>query len=137
MKNANKINVTANFDEMFNELCKSTNKLALVTTFNKFGYSTTTSPTTTNNINDLYIQVNDKSRIWLRKSRIDFLSLETTCNDLLKVLDNKSLQVIEKTDNGCSFRSHRIECIPKTTEYFNIIMKFLLDNDKILKIAQN
>ena len=140
--NANATKTNNTYDSMFNELLTAKCKNDLVTTMLKYGMSTTTSPTTTPNANDLYIQFNDFSRVWLRKSRIDFLSTVDTCNSLKNALDenkvdyDKFFGVIEKSDNGCSKRTHRLEKIEKTANAFNTIINFLLENNAIKLIEK-
>ena len=138
--NATKTNNT--YDVMFNELLNAKCKNDLVTTMLKYGMSTTTSPTTTPNANDLYIQFNDYSRVWLRKSRIDFLSTESTCNELQTTLNDNKVNydtffgVIKKSDNGCSKRTHRIEKIEKTPLAFNTIINYLMSKNAIKLIEK-
>ena len=130
-KTANNKKVNAKYETLYTALTTAKCKNDLVVAMLKSGYSTTTKPTTTANVNDLYIQFNDLSRVWLRKNRIDFLSTETTCNALETALKNANIKcekTIEKSDNGCSKRSHRVECIEKSLTAFQVVFDFLLEN---------
>lgn len=135
--NATKTNITIDFTALFNDILNSKTKFDLVMSMTKNGYMTTTKPTTTNNVNDLYIQVNNGFRIWLRKNRIDLLGLNDDLTALHTILIDNGIKcddngVIEKTDNGCQYRTHRIECIEKTVNAFNVIMNYLVTNGMVL-----
>lgn len=107
--NATKTN--ANYTDLYTDLLKCGSKFELVATMIKHGYYTTTQPTTTKNVNDLYIQFNDKSRLLIGKK-----SLKLYTND--EHAKQFNLQ-FDKVNDG-SYRVKRAT-VANTIENFTLI----------------
>ena len=107
--NATKTNV--NYTDLYTDLLKCGSKFELVATMLKHGYYTTTQPTTTKNVNDLYIQFNDKSRLLIGKK-----SLKLYTND--EHAKQFDLQ-FDKVNDG-SYRVKRAT-VANTIENFTLI----------------
>jgi hypothetical protein len=108
--NANKVNT--NYTSLYNELLQCTSKYELVATMLKHGYYTSTTPTQTKNLNDLYIQFTDKSRLLIGKK-----SLKLYTNDEhAKQFNNLQF---DKVNDG-SYRVKRAT-VANTIENFTLI----------------
>ena len=116
VENANLSNI--NVKALYEELIACTTKKALVDTMNKHGLRCTTLPTTTPNINDLYIQFIDKSRIQFSKKVMKLWTAEQVVKDLELTYD----QV-----NDGSYRKCRAT-MPKAVEGFEKILNYMLQN---------
>ena len=107
-----------NVKALYEDLITCTTKKALVDTMNRYGLRCTTLPTTTPNINDLYIQFIDKSRIQFGKKVMKLWTSEQVVKDLEVTYD----QV-----NDGSYRKCRAT-LPKALEEFEKILKYMLQN---------
>ena len=118
--NATKNNSTFDYDKFFNEYveCKTKHEIVSVCTTN--GIYTTTKPTDTNNMNDLYIQLFDKSRIKLNKTSLQVY----TCNDISIELENLFNCKSDLVTDG-SYRTNRltlsktVDTVKSLFEYFS------------------
>lgn len=108
--NANKVN--ENYTSLYNELLQCTSKYELVATMLKHGYYTSTTPTQTKNLNDLYIQFNDKSRLLITKKSLKLYTNDETATKL------NGLQ-FDRVNDG-SYRTKRAT-IANTIENFTLI----------------
>lgn len=118
--NATKNNSTFNYEKFFNEYveCKTKHEIVSVCTTN--GVYTTTKPTDTTNLNDLYIQFFDKSRLKLNKTSLQIY----TCNDISTELETLFKCKSDVVNDG-TYRTHRltlsktVETIKSVFEYFS------------------
>ena len=118
--NATKNNSAFDYDKFFKSYIECHTKHDIVSVCTTNGIYTTTKPTDTNNMNDLYIQLFDKSRIKLNKTSLQVY----TCNDisieLEKLFDCKS----DLVSDG-SYRTNRltlsktVDTIKSLFEYFS------------------
>lgn len=105
MSNTKKTNktTTERLEVMYNALQTATCKRDMVNVLNQYGYRTNTTPTTTPNKNDLYIQLFDKSRMLFTSK-----SLKVYTNDdnatAINELDNSF--IFDNVNDG-SYRTKR------------------------------
>lgn len=111
--NATKTNV--NYQSLYDELNKCGSKYELVATMLKHGYYTSTTPTQTKNLNDLYIQFTDKSRLLITKKS---LKLYTSDEHATKF---NGLQ-FDRVNDG-SYRVKRAT-VQNTIENFEMIFNY-------------
>jgi hypothetical protein len=109
------------YDALYNDLLKCECKMQLVNTMLSYGLYTTTTPTTTLNKNDLYIQFGDKSRLLITAK-----SLKVYTND-----DNASKLKIGDYDmvNDGSYRTKRCT-VKNTLENFTTILSYFLTDNR-------
>lgn len=124
--NATKVNEIVNFESLLNELSIATCKCDLVNTMSNFGFKCATAPTTTANVNDLYLQFRankcgDVSRLQICKKTLKVYATETVMNELMKV-DNSF--IFDGVNDG-SVRKHRLT-VPRTIENFTAIFNYFL-----------
>jgi hypothetical protein len=135
MNNESKTNVTmtattfAKYNEIYDDLCKCVTKRQLVDVMNSYGLRTTTTPTTTPNTNDLYIQFNDKSRLLIGKK-----SLKLYTNDARKT-EFDGL-VFDRVNDG-SYRTARATVIKTVENFTKIFTVFMNCTDNYLPVATN
>ena len=122
--NATKTNNAVDFQSLYNELITATTKKQLVDTMNKYGLRTTTLPTTTPNVNDLYIQFIDKSRVLIGKK-----SLKLYTND--KLVDDFSDYKFDVVNDG-SYRNRRATVEKSVEQFTKLFSYFLTNNDNWL-----
>ena len=118
---------------LYSELIVCKTKHALVDTLNKYGLRTTTIPTDTPNVNDLYIQLCDKSRVLFSAKSLKIY----TCNDHAKRID-KVFGVDEKHSmfdnvNDGSYRVKRAT-VAKTVDNFKTVFEYFAQNGCIEKL---
>ena len=119
--NATKTN--AKYNDLYTELLTATCKRDLVDTMNKYGYRTTTIPTTTPNVNDLYVQFSDKSRLLITKQSLKVYTNNDHATALNKV-DNKFY--FDNVNDG-SYRTKR-STVANTLENFTTIFEYYFKN---------
>ena len=117
--NATKVNVTINYEKLYNELVECKTKCELVTTMLQYGLYTSTKPTTTANANDLYIQFNEKSRLLISKKSLKVY----TNNDNATAINAIDNNFIFDSVNDGSYRVKR-STVAKTIENFTEIFKY-------------
>jgi len=113
--NATKTN--NNYSKIYDEFKNATCKKDLVDTLNRYGIRTNTTPTTTPNKNDLYVQFNDKSRLLITTK-----SLKVYTNDehATKLADNTFY--FDNVSDG-SYRTKRAT-VSNTLENFTKIFTY-------------
>jgi hypothetical protein len=143
--NATKNNRTINIDELFTELSTATCKKSLVDTMTKFGLQCVTSPTTTPNTNDLYLQFNankcgDVSRVQLTSKSIKLWCTKYVASlfidDYAKMSEkqrNDELSKLFDNVNDGSSRKYR-QTIARTIENFTTVFNTLFDNGVIVPL---
>lgn len=107
------------FENLYNDLCGCVTKCGLVDTMNAYGLRTTTKPTTTANINDLYIQFHDGSRVLITKKSLKLYTNETTAT----VFD----EIIFDDVNDGSYRKKRAT-VSKSVETFKRFFEYFLND---------
>lgn len=136
--NNTKTNTTKTVDTvaLYNELiesCKTSTKYALVKTMNKFGIQCTTSPTTTPNLNDLYLQFNANKCGDLSRIHFTSKSIKVWCTDFSKSLFT---DLIFDDVNDGSVRKYRAT-IAKTVENFTMVFDKFFNNGIIKMLPTN
>ena len=117
--NSKKINTNVNFEKLYTELIECKTKCELVNTMLKYNLYTSTKPTTTQNINDLYIQFNEKSRLLISKKS---LKVYTNNEHSIKINKLHNDFIFDNCVDG-SYRTKRAT-VPKTIENFINIMNY-------------
>ena len=118
--NATKNNSTFDYDKFFKSYIECHTKHDIVSVCTTNGIYTTTKPTDTNNMNDLYIQLFDKSRIKLNKTSLQVY----TCNDISVELE-KLFSCKSDVVNDGTYRTNRltlsktVETVKSLFEYFS------------------
>ena len=118
--NATKNNSTFDYEKFFNSYIECHTKHDIVSVCTTSGIYTTTKPTDTNNMNDLYIQLFDKSRIKLNKTSLQVY----TCNDVSIELEKLFGCKSDLVSDG-SYRTNRltlsksVDTIKSLFEYFS------------------
>ena len=118
--NATKNNSTFDYEKFFNSYIECHTKHDIVSVCTTNGIYTTTKPTDTNNMNDLYIQLFDKSRIKLNKTSLQVY----TCNDISIELEKLFGCKSDLVSDG-SYRTNRltltktVDTIKSLFEYFS------------------
>ena len=113
--NATKTNKSLDFTALYNDLITCKSKYELVATMMKHGYYTTTTPTTTPNTNDLYIQFNDKSRLLIGKKSLKLYTNQSMIDgDTTKTLSQLTFDDV----NDGSYRKLRAT-VTNTVDMFN------------------
>ena len=130
--NTTKTNVTIEtkfekYNELYDALLKCETKKQLVDTMNMYGLRTTTTPTTTPNKNDLYIQFIDKSRVLFTTKS---LKLYTNDDTATKFND----MVFDKVNDG-SYRTKRATVSNTIENFIKLFSYFLTDDNNYLPIA--
>jgi hypothetical protein len=128
---ANELKVNATYTAIYNEFTTAKCKLDLVNTLNKYGIRTNTTPTTTQNLNDLYVQMYDKSRVLITKKSLKVYTnnehataIHTAYNDF--EFDNV---------NDGSYRTQRAT-VKNTVENFIKIMRYFESHGCIAYLPQ-
>lgn len=132
VENATATTATAftQYKSIYDDLCKCTTKKQLVDTMNKYGLRTTTKPTTTPNINDLYIQFIDKSRLLITKKSLKLYTNESRMTEF-------DCGMVFDTVNDGSYRNRRAT-VNNTVETFKSIFSvFMNDTDNYLPKTTN
>lgn len=101
-------------------LCRT--KYDLVITLNKYGLKTSTEPTKTGNINDLYFQLDDGSRIQIGVTVIKLWTCETISKNTYF-----SHYPFKEVNDG-SYRTKRLT-LPKSEENLKLLLEFFLENE--------
>ena len=120
---------TFDYDKFFNEYIECHTKHEIVSVCTTNGIYTTTKPTDTNNMNDLYIQLFDKSRIKLNKTSLQVY----TCNDISIELENLFGCKSDLVSDG-SYRTNRLT-LSKTVETVKSLFEFF-SKKTLLYISQ-
>ena len=107
------------YTEIYNALSACKTKKDLVDTMNRFGLRTTTQPTTTPNINDLYIQFIDKSRLLITGKSLKLYTNEARVNDFTGL----QFDIV----NDGAFRNRRAT-VHKSVEMFTAIFEVFMSN---------
>ena len=118
------------YKSIYDDLCACTTKKQLVDTMNKYGLRTTTQPTTTPNINDLYIQFIDKSRLLITKKS---LKLYTNENRMIDFECGMSFDVV----NDGSYRNRRATVNKSFETFKSIFSVFMNDENNYLPKSVN
>lgn len=111
---------TFNYDQFFNDYIKCKTKHEIVSVCSENGLYTTTKPTDTVNLNDLYIQFFDKSRLKLNKTSLQIY----TCNDISTELETLFSCKSDVVNDG-TYRTHRltlsktVDTIKSVFDYFS------------------
>ena len=116
--NATKTNETINFETLYNQLIDCKTKCELVNVMLSHGLYTSTTPTTTPNVNDLYIQFNEKSRLLIGKK-----TLKVYTNDVHAIELAKTTGFIFDKVNDGSYRTKRAT-VQKTVDNFKTIFSY-------------
>ena len=103
IENETKNNETFDYDKFFNSYIECHTKHDIVSVCTTNGIYTTTKPTDTNNMNDLYIQLFDKSRIKLNKTSLQVY----TCTDISVELETLFKCKSDVVNDG-TYRTHRL-----------------------------
>lgn len=120
VENVTKNNSTFDYDTFFKSYIECKTKHEIVAVCSENGVYTTTKPTDTNNMNDLYIQLFDKSRIKLNKTSLQIY----TCNDVSIELEKLFGCKSDLVTDG-SYRTNRltlsktVDTIKSLFEYFS------------------
>ena len=120
VENVTKNNSTFDYEKFFNSYIECHTKHDIVSVCTTNGIYTTTKPTDTNNMNDLYIQLFDKSRIKLNKTSLQVY----TCNDVSIELEKLFGCKSDLVTDG-SYRTNRltlsksVDTIKSLFEYFS------------------
>lgn len=117
--NSKKVNNVVNFEKLYSELIECKTKCELVNTMLKYNLYTSTKPTTTNNINDLYIQFNEKSRLLISKKSLKVYTNNENANKISKLHNDF---IFDNCVDG-SYRTKRAT-VSKTIENFISIMNY-------------
>ena len=117
--------VNIDFQSFLDDVKTVTNKMQLVAVANKYGVYTTTKPTATKQLNDLYIQLFDGSRIKFNhstKNGVSSISVYTTkkYGDDIHALDN--VFVFDNVNDG-KYRTCRAT-VPCTTDTLKTVFEF-------------
>lgn len=118
VENVTKNNSTFDYDKFFNEYIECHTKHEIVSVCTTNGIYTTTKPTDTNNMNDLYIQLFDKSRIKLNKTSLQVY----TCNDISIELEKLFGCKSDLVSDG-SYRTNRLT-LSKTVDTVKSLFEF-------------
>jgi hypothetical protein len=110
---------------LYNELIVCKTKHALVDTLNKYGLRTTTIPTDTPNVNDLYIQLCDKSRVLFGAKSLKVYTNESHATAL-------SMFTFDRVNDG-SYRTRRAT-VAKTVDNFKTVFEYFAKNGCIEKL---
>lgn len=116
--NATKTNETINFETLYNQLIDCKTKCELVTVMLSHGLYTSTTPTTTPNVNDLYIQFNEKSRLLIGKKTLKVYTNDVHAIELAKT----NGFIFDKVNDG-SYRTKRAT-VQKTVDNFKTIFSY-------------
>ena len=122
-KNSSLVNI--DFQSFIDDVKVVTNKMQLVAVANKYGIYTTTKPTATKQLNDLYMQLFDGSRIKFNhstKNGVSSISVYTTkkYGDDIHTLDNS---FVFDTVNDGKYRVSRAT-VPCTTDTLKTVFEF-------------
>lgn len=117
-ENATKTNATFDYDKFFKSYIECHTKHDIVSVCTTNGIYTTTKPTDTNNMNDLYIQLFDKSRIKLNKTSLQVY----TCNDISIELEKLFGCKSDLVSDG-SYRTNRLT-LSKTVDTVKSLFEF-------------
>lgn len=117
--------VNIDFQSFIDDVKVVTNKMQLVAVANKYGVYTTTKPTATKQLNDLYMQLFDGSRIKFNhstKNGVSSISVYTTkkYGDDIHALDNT---FVFDTVNDGKYRVSRAT-VPCTTDTLKTVFEF-------------
>lgn len=123
MNNSSLVNI--DFQSFIDDVKVVTNKMQLVSVANKYGIYTTTKPTATNQLNDLYMQLFDGSRIKFNhstKNGVSSISIYTTkkYGDDIHNIDNTF--VFDNVNDG-KYRTSRAT-VPCTTDTLKTVFTF-------------
>ena len=120
VENETKNNVTFDYEKFFNEYIECKTKHEIVSVCSENGIYTTTKPTDTPNLNDLYIQFFDKSRLKLNKTSLQVYTSNDISIELETLFSCKSDIV-----NDGTYRTHRltlsktVDTIKSVFDYFS------------------
>lgn len=115
--NAEKVNSKVDYSKLYEELIVCRTKQELVTTMLGHGLYTSTKPTTTANLNDLYIQFNEKSRVLITSKSLKVY----TSADHANALSNEVFQ-FDNVNDG-SYRTRRAT-VARNVENFIAIFNY-------------
>ena len=115
--NAEKVNSKVDYSKLYEELIVCKTKQELVTTMLGHGLYTSTKPTTTANLNDLYIQFNEKSRVLITSKSLKVY----TSVDHANALSNEVFQ-FDNVNDG-SYRTRRAT-VARNVENFIAIFTY-------------
>ena len=115
--NAEKVNSKVDYSKLYEELIVCKTKQELVTTMLGHGLYTSTKPTTTANLNDLYIQFNEKSRVLITSKSLKVY----TSVDHANALSNEVFQ-FDNVNDG-SYRTRRAT-VARNVENFIAIFNY-------------
>lgn len=115
--NSEKVNSKVDYSKLYEELIVCKTKQELVTTMLGHGLYTSTKPTTTANLNDLYIQFNEKSRVLITSKSLKVY----TSVDHANALSNEVFQ-FDNVNDG-SYRTRRAT-VARNVENFIAIFKY-------------
>lgn len=123
VENSSLVNI--DFQSFIDDVKTVTNKMQLVTVANKYGVYTTTKPTATKQLNDLYIQLFDGSRIKFNhstKNGVSSISVYTTkkYGDDIHNIDNT---FVFDTVNDGKYRVSRAT-VPCTVDTLKTVFEF-------------
>lgn len=129
--NSKKVNKTADFTQLFEELTTSKSKYELVEAMKRAGLQCVTAPTTTPNTNDLYLQFNankcgDVSRLQLTSKSLKLWATEAVKGEFSDL-------VFDGVNDG-SARKFRAT-IPNTLENFSKVLGKLKDLGIVKSLA--
>ena len=115
--NSAKVNSKVDYSKLYEELIVCRTKQELVTTMLGHGLYTSTKPTTTANLNDLYIQFNEKSRVLITSKSLKVY----TSVDHANALSNEVFQ-FDNVNDG-SYRTRRAT-VARNVENFIAIFNY-------------
>ena len=129
--NNKKVNKTADFTQLFEELTTAKSKYDLVEAMKRAGLQCVTAPTTTPNTNDLYLQFNankcgDVSRVQLTSKSLKLWATEAVKNEFTDF-------IFDGVNDG-SARKFRAT-IPNTLDNFSKVLEKLKDLGIVKNLA--
>lgn len=127
----NNVKVNATYTAIYDKMKVATCKRDLCDVLKMYGYDTTTTPTTTPNKNDLYIQFNEKSRLLITAKSLKVY----TNNDHATALHNIDSNFIFDSVNDGSYRVKRAT-VRNTVENFIIIFDYFVKNNAVSVLPQ-
>ena len=116
--------MTVDYKGLFDSLCECKTKHELIETLHAFGFHSDTLPTDTPNVNDLYFQLEDGTRLWFRENKIVLLTSDAISRDAYF----RKYSFRPSTDG--KYRTKQAD-IPRELEDFTYVFKFFLDNRKV------
>jgi len=122
---------TERLEVMYNTLQTATCKRDMVNVLNQYGYRTNTTPTTTPNKNDLYIQLFDKSRILFTSKSLKVYTNDENAKNINALDDTFKFDMV----NDGSYRTKRAT-VSNNYDNFKKVWSYFENNQMIDYLPQ-